>query len=423
MSGTAQPGDYILITADIGEEYIVGDVNMNGILDEDDVAIVRQAVLQGTAESDFTLFQQRLADVNQDDKISAKDYTLIEYAIKGTSSTEDWPWLSTGEIKFRKGDVLLIGETGGLVPTYSVVMNATGPIGPIGPTGATGGQGPQGEQGIPGAYRDKLIGSYTITQTDTYIESIDFAVGSDTSEYVIATIPAKGSVAAGNALSAITTNPQDLLSSVAISGSTSFTVAEVTTIVNDSGQNRLRIRFNNKVWTRTDEAKLSRFYLSKNYTQHITVKSFPANTYKELRVRVKGRLTGMNRGSSSIRMGPNGWGTTRNSEPAGLRFIGSEPDSYSPENYTNNHFCVSPAGYGSFVMDGVFSNVNGYSLTGTITTVSNTSAASITTRILGLQDICPPGFVYEEYINSFAVSTYFASGFFTSGTVFEFYEV
>ena len=271
--------------------------------------------------------------------------------------------------------------------------------------------------------KNKLIASYTVQQTDTYVESIDFATGADTSDYVIASVPERGSIAVGNTLVAVPVNPQDLRTDAAPITGASITVAEVSFVVNAQGRTKLRLRLSGFTWTRAHEAKIGRFYFSKSYAQRVTLATFPANTYKEMRVKVRGRLTGANSNIYTVRMGPNGWGTDLNSVPAGLKFIGSDMDNLNAANYTSDHFNVSPAGVSSFVMDGVFSHIGGYSLTGTILAVHNVSAAAFTARTLGLRDICPPGYAYQEYITSFEMSSYLTNGIFTTGTVFEFYEV
>ena len=271
--------------------------------------------------------------------------------------------------------------------------------------------------------KNKLISSYTVQQTDTYVESIDFAVGADTSDYVIATVPTRGSIAVGNTLVVVPVNPQDLRTDAAPITGASITVAEVTNVTNDQGQPRLRLKLTGLVWTRAHEAKIGRFYFSKGYAPHAVIATFSANTYKEMRVKVRGRLTGANSNQYTVRMGPNGWGANLNSVPAGLKFIGSDMDNLNAANYTSDHFNVSPAGVNSFVMDGVFSHIGGYSLTGTILAVHNVSAAAFSSRTLGLRDICPAGYAYQEYITSFEMSSYLTNGIFTTGTVFEFYEV
>ena len=153
LLGTVKKGDYIFITNDIPEQFIIGDVNMNGVLDDEDSALIRAYILE---TSGLTPFQELLADVNQSGDVTLKDSTMIRYAVEGLMSSDDWPYFATGEMKFLKGDIVLIEDDGIPVPTYSVVSNI------IGADGKT-------------AYQAALDGGFPDTRTEAQFNS-DLAV-------------------------------------------------------------------------------------------------------------------------------------------------------------------------------------------------------------------------------------------------------
>ena len=70
-----------------GTEYQIGDVNMDGIVNTDDVTSLNRMVASGTSTEKDLL----LADVNGDGEISSRDSTLLLQSIHGANSNDILP--------------------------------------------------------------------------------------------------------------------------------------------------------------------------------------------------------------------------------------------------------------------------------------------------------------------------------------------
>ena len=75
--------NFVLYPAE--DEYLVGDVSRNGIIEAGDYAMVKRYIL---GNFDLDIMQEKLADVNDNGEVDANDYAVLKRSILGNYELE-----------------------------------------------------------------------------------------------------------------------------------------------------------------------------------------------------------------------------------------------------------------------------------------------------------------------------------------------
>lgn len=91
-----------------GSEYQLGDVNMDGIVNYDDLVMVQNALISNIT---LTLEQTTLADMNKDSKIGPADITILNTIILGKTSDENGAKVDINLFSELNGSIIYTGDT------------------------------------------------------------------------------------------------------------------------------------------------------------------------------------------------------------------------------------------------------------------------------------------------------------------------